>query len=95
MKTTLVIPDDLMKAIKMRAVQEGRKLNDLMPELLLKGLLSGSNANEKAPKARISVDKATGLPVILGGTASKEPLTPLEMSNILLGQEVASHRLTS
>ncbi|MGE0057227.1 MAG: antitoxin, partial [Dehalococcoidia bacterium] len=38
MKTTLELPDDLMREIKVRAAREDRKLKDLVTELLRKGL---------------------------------------------------------
>lgn len=38
MKTTLDLPEDLMREVKVRAAREGRKLKELIPELLQKGL---------------------------------------------------------
>lgn len=38
MKTTLELPDDLMRRIKIRAVNEDRKLKDVIAELLRRGL---------------------------------------------------------
>ena len=38
MKTTLDLPDALVKEVKVRAVQEGRKLKDAVAELLRRGL---------------------------------------------------------
>jgi plasmid stability protein len=43
MKTTLDIPDPLMRKIKIRAAGEGRKLKDLVAELLTLGLASGDS----------------------------------------------------
>jgi plasmid stability protein len=37
MKTTLDLPDALVKQVKLRAVREGRKLKDLVADLLRKG----------------------------------------------------------
>jgi hypothetical protein len=37
-KTTLDLPDALMRAVKMRAVQENRGLKDTIAELLRPGL---------------------------------------------------------
>ena len=53
MKTTVEIPDDLMKAIKLRAVDEGKKLNEIMRDLLMIGL---TGASIKAEKLRIVID---------------------------------------
>mgnify|MGYP002634627864 CR=1 FL=1 len=41
MKTTLDLPDPLMRKIKIRAAGEGRKLKDLVAELLDLGLAAG------------------------------------------------------
>jgi hypothetical protein len=38
MKTTLDVPDSLMRRVKIRAASEGLKLKDLIAELLEKGL---------------------------------------------------------
>lgn len=40
MKTTLDLPDALMREIKLRAEQEGRKLKDVVADLLAAGLPS-------------------------------------------------------
>jgi plasmid stability protein len=41
-KTTIDLPDDLMHTIKLRAVQERRKLKDLVADLLRRGLAAES-----------------------------------------------------
>jgi plasmid stability protein len=55
MKTTLDLPDDLVKQIKLRAVNDGMKLKDAMADLLRKGLSTTS------PKSmtRVKADKTT------------------------------------
>src|ERR1035441_4511804 len=42
MKTTLELPDDLVKQIKIRAVNDGLKLKDAVADLLRKGLTASS-----------------------------------------------------
>src|SRR5207237_405716 len=37
-KTTIVLPDALVKQVKLRAVREGRKLKEAVADLLRKGL---------------------------------------------------------
>jgi hypothetical protein len=64
MKTTLDLPDDLV-----RAVQDGRKLKDAVADLLRKGLAASTAPRRTgAAKAssRIKTDPTTGLPVIIG-----------------------------
>ena len=46
MKTTLDLPDPLMRKIKIRAAGEGRKLKDLVAELLDLGLASGDSLRQ-------------------------------------------------
>lgn len=85
MKTTVEIPDELMKAIKLRALEEGKKLNEIMRELLSSGL---QNKEPKLSKPRIGVDER-GFPVILGGKTPKKELTPADISEILIEQEAS------
>lgn len=40
MKTTLELPDDLVREIKLRAVQENRRIKDVATEALRRGLSS-------------------------------------------------------
>ena len=47
MKTTLELPDELMREIKILAAREDRKLKDVVPELLRRGLAT-KNAEEPA-----------------------------------------------
>jgi plasmid stability protein len=67
MKTTLELPDDLMKAIKLRAVHEGKKLKDAIAETLRAGLAARARATA-ADKGQIlfKKDPKTGLAVIQG-----------------------------
>ena len=56
MKTTLELPDDLVKDIKLRAIHEGMKLKDAVAQLLRKGLAApagGSPTKVKADKTML------------------------------------------
>jgi plasmid stability protein len=55
MKTTLELPDDLVKEIKILAVNEGKKLKDAVADLLRQGLAAASGESGTVVKA----DKAT------------------------------------
>ena len=44
MKTTLEIPDDLMRRVKMRAVQRNQKLKDTVATLLEAGIAAASDS---------------------------------------------------
>ena len=48
MKTTLELPDDLMRRIKLRALHRNRKLKDEIAQLLEAGMASAPNS--KAPR---------------------------------------------
>jgi plasmid stability protein len=50
MKTTLDLPDDLMREVKIRAVHEHKKLKDAIAELLRKGLAAGRKRPARTPK---------------------------------------------
>jgi plasmid stability protein len=88
MKTTLDLPDSLMKLVKLRAVREGRKLKDTVAELLRIGL---AEARRPMPSgtAKPVMDKSLGLPVLMGHKATPEmEMTPDRVAEILLQQEV-------
>src|SRR5882724_7863117 len=51
MKTTLELPDELVKEIKLRAVHEGKKLKDVVADLLRKGLAAGAVGSATVVKA--------------------------------------------
>lgn len=64
MRTTLDLPDPLMRKVKVKAASEGKKLKDLMAELIEAGL-----ENEQ-PQATLPegespwyIDPKTGFPV--------------------------------
>ena len=64
MKTTLELPDELMQIMKMRAAAEGRKLKDVIAELLKAGLQNTNPIGHSSEGIRQEKDPKTGLPVI-------------------------------
>jgi plasmid stability protein len=50
MKTTLELPDELMREVKIRAVHEHKKLKDIIAELLRKGIAASRPSKTKIPK---------------------------------------------
>lgn len=50
MKTTLELPDELMREVKIRAVHEHKKLKDIITELLRKGIAASKTRPAKIPK---------------------------------------------
>ena len=60
MKTTIELPDDLIKEVKLLAVGEGRKLKDVVADLLRRGLNGTSSGPTvvKVGKAMLKRRKA-------------------------------------
>jgi hypothetical protein len=94
MKTTLDLPDELVREIKIRAVNQRQKLKDAVVELLRKGLAVMAAEAPRPPAAKITTDTTTGLPVIecRQAPAPHEEPTPDRIAAILLAQEAARHQ---
>ena len=82
MKTTIDLPDELVREVKIRAVREGRKMKELVAELLERSL------RDPRPLASRGVRRAA-LPVIACAHAPREgrDLTPERVAAILVEQE--------
>lgn len=52
MKTTLELPDELMRAVKLRAAVTNRKMKDVMADAITSGLAASSDASNPRNKAR-------------------------------------------
>ena len=78
MKTTLDRPGDLVREIKLRAVNEGSKLKDTVAELLRRGLSDRTvKSNAKASRVKLPLVHCRRTAV----------LTPDEVAAALLKQE--------
>ncbi|HEY1860450.1 MAG TPA: DUF433 domain-containing protein [Gemmataceae bacterium] len=93
MKTTLDLPDALVKQVKLRALRDGRKLKDAVADLLRKGLAVAANAKPDARAPVVTTDRGTGLPLIECKRAAtpQEEVTAERMAEILLAQEAGWH----
>lgn len=83
MKTTLDLPDDLMRRIRVKAAHEDRKLKDLVAELLETGL--------DQPTGPVSVrGHRVQLPLIHSTHAATpgEEMTPERVAALLLEMDV-------
>jgi plasmid stability protein len=78
MKTTLDLPDALVKQVKLRALRDGRKLKDAVADLLRQGL--ASSAGTPMPRPTISIDPETGLPTIQGAPGA--PISTMSAEQI-------------
>jgi plasmid stability protein len=87
MKTTLDLPDDLVRAVKVRAVEENRRLEDTLADLLRRGL-----AEERGSVA--TVRRRIELPLIECAHEARpgEEMTPERVASVLLEEEAGLHR---
>lgn len=91
MKTTVELPDSLVKQIKLRAIRDGRKLKDAVAELLSRGLAADAGTKRRSAAAAIFDNPKTGLPVIQCAHAARtdSEITPDRAADILLNQEAS------
>ncbi len=90
MKTTVELPDELMRAVKIRAATEGRRLKDVMAELVGRGLAQGPSSGGAAP-TRIQVPL-----VHCAHRADPEAeMNPARVAEILSQEEATSLRRSS
>jgi plasmid stability protein len=83
MKTTLDLPDELMRAIKVRAAQQGRKIKDVVSELLRRGLSQAESGETTSPARRVT------LPLVHCEHPARpdHEMTPERVAAALLDQE--------
>ena len=84
MKTTLDLPDDLMREVKILAAQSDRKLKDLLAELLRNGMAKSKKTSSAPIQNRIS------LPLVDCGEPGAIDLSSEQVDQALLEQENAS-----
>jgi hypothetical protein len=85
MKTTLDLPVDLVRAVKIRAVEENRRLKDTVADLLRRGLAQERN-KPGAIRNRLK------LPLIecVHEARPGEKVTPERVAELLLQEEIES-----
>jgi hypothetical protein len=86
MKTTLDLPDDLVRQLKLRAIHEGKKLKDAVADTLRAGLAAPrgmrSSPTRRPERGRVVIgkDHKTGLPVIqCPADAPARRMTPAQL----------------
>ncbi len=68
MKTTLDLPDDLVREMKLRALMQGRTLRDLAADFLRQGLGGAVPRQAAAPAQDVPFElSADGIPIFRGG----------------------------
>ena len=82
MKTTLDLPDDLMRSVKLKAVREDRTLKDLVAELLRRGLA----VDEQEPPAS---PPRVQLPLVhcAHPATPDDEMTPGRVAEVLIDEE--------
>jgi plasmid stability protein len=87
MKTTVDLPDDLMREVKIRAVRENRKLKEAMADLLRRGL------SQRKP-GRTAVRDRVRLPIIECSHEARpgKEMTPERVASVLLEEESEARR---
>jgi len=86
-KTTLDLPDELMRAAKIRAANEGRKLKDVVADLIRRGLA-------EEPKGVGRVRKRVGLPLIECAHDARrgQEMTPNRIARVLAREDATTAR---
>ena len=81
-RTTLELPDDLMRAVRIRAVDEGRRLKEVVAELLRRGLDGEPGTVARAPR-RVE------LPLVICAhpAGPDDELTPERVAELLVAEE--------
>lgn len=85
MKTTVELPDELIREVKVRAAQEGRRLKDVMAEVVRRGL-----ADPPAPDQ--TVRRRVRLPLVRCAhpATPDDEMTPDRTAEILLTAEATA-----
>ena len=86
MKTTLDLPDELMRAIKIRAAERDLKLKDLIAALLRRGLSEESGSPKK-------VHRRVKIPIVACRHEARpdEEMTPERVAEVLLEDDAEEH----
>jgi len=92
MKTTLDLPDDLMREVKIRAATQGRKIKDLIAEAIRDSFASPAKRLEETPPLVIS-RTPEGFPYIKAIPGSKKPAATEEEIQRLIEQSLLEEDL--
>lgn len=90
MKTTLELPDELLRAAKIRAANEGRRLKDVVADLLRRGLA-------EEPKGPGRVHRRVRLPLVrcAHDARPEREMTPNRVAEVLAREYAKSFRQPS
>ena len=90
MKTTLDLPDELMRAAKIRAAKEGRRLKDVVAELVRRGLA-------EEPKRAGRMLRKVRLPLVecAHDARQEKEMTPKRVADVLAQEDAKAARQAS
>lgn len=80
MKTTLDLPNDLVREVKLRAVNEGKKLKDVVAELLRQGLGHSSQSPTGTTPRRGTI----GIPLF--PTSANAPASRMTLEELIAAE---------
>lgn len=83
MKTTVDLPDALLRELRIKAAKEDRSLKDVMTELLRRGLAAAEH-REEPDGSRVQVP----LVVCAHPAADENEMTPERVAAVLAAQDV-------
>lgn len=86
MKTTVDLPDELIRAVKIRAAAEGRRLRDVMADLIRAGLAQEPQDSKKPSGGRVDVP----LVQCAHPATPQEEVTPERVAEILAAEEAGA-----
>ncbi len=81
-KTTVDLPDELMRTVKVRAASEGRSLKDVMSELIRRGL-----ARDGRPAGGVTSRVRLPLVRCAHGASPSDEVTPERVATLLAQEE--------
>lgn len=85
MRTTVDLPEDLARAVKLRAAEENRTLKDVLADLLRRGLAGDRGS---------SIRRRVRLPLVecAHEASPDKEMTPERVAQVLLDEEAALSR---
>lgn len=83
MKTTMDLPDDLMREMKIRAATQGKKLKDVVTEVVRNGLASHAPTALIADPEALIHYSSEGFPYIKCQPSTRPPATYQELQRVI------------
>ena len=85
MKTTLELPDELMRSVKVLAARQNRRLKDVVAELLRRGLAADPVVDRQPSRVQLPLVQTSYAPSLAA------EMTPDRVAAALTDEEAANH----